>query len=244
MLHVYKAETEGHWWRMNAYLDSEQEACATDLFFFGVHKATPRFNSLGDGYFGLSPSRGIAGSTKMNALDQIHDRGMISKKMFGVHTHLYNSTEAPSEMRFGGYNEDLFKEGHSQIWLNTSHAMSWEVPIDYAGFNTEKLWTDMHALIDPGYPFIGMPFHQFKIFETDLAAKYPEHSINCTKEDWCQFDLPCSEIEKDMPDLHFTFPVDHNILSTVTYKVPAKSFLFNDEDSIYGTNSCHLGIVA
>ena len=78
MLHVYKAECEGHWWRMNACLDSEQEACATDLFFFGVHKATPRFNSLGDGYFGLSPARGIAGSTKMNALDQIHDRGMIS----------------------------------------------------------------------------------------------------------------------------------------------------------------------
>lgn len=63
--------------------------------------------------------------------------------------------------------------------------MSWEVPIDSAGFNTDNLWTDRHALIDPGYPFIGMPFHEFKIFEDDLKAKYPDHPINCTKEDWC-----------------------------------------------------------
>lgn len=80
MLHVYTVKTEGHYYRMNACLNSTSEACATDLIFFAVHKADPRFNSLGDGYFGLSPSRGIAGSDKMSALDQIHDRGMIGKK--------------------------------------------------------------------------------------------------------------------------------------------------------------------
>ena len=161
MLHIYKAETEGHWWRMNACLNTTQEACATDLFFYAVHKAKPRFNSLGDGYFGLSPSKGIAGSPSMNALDQIYDRGMISKKMFGVHTHLYNSTESPSEIRFGGYNEELFKEGHKQVWFNTTSTMSWEVKFNDASFHTERLWNNTHALIDPGYPFIGMPFHEF-----------------------------------------------------------------------------------
>lgn len=78
MLHVYEVEAEGHYWRMNACLDTNTTDCATDLFFYAVSKATPRFNSLGDGYLGLSPSRGIAGSESMNALDQIHDRGMIS----------------------------------------------------------------------------------------------------------------------------------------------------------------------
>lgn len=229
MLHVYDCKAKGHYWRMNACLDSKSEACATDLFFYGVHEADPAFHSLADGYFGLSPSKGIAGSKSMSAFDQIFDRGMVKKKIIGVHTHLYNSTEAPSEMRFGGYNEELFKEGHEQVWLNTTNpTMSWVVKFDYAGFHSESLWEGKHALIDPGYPFIGMPFSYFKDFEADLALKYPEHPINCTREDWCQFDLPCSEVKDDMPDLTFSFPAEHHLLDTVIYKVPAKSFLFDD----------------
>ena len=79
--------TEGYYWRVNACLNSnkdeaqsdseptdsenqnEAEACADDLLVYAVHKADPEFNSLGDGYFGLSPSRGIAGSEKMNLLE-------------------------------------------------------------------------------------------------------------------------------------------------------------------------------
>ena len=37
---------------------------------------------------------------------------MISKKVFGFHTHMWNSTEDPSVVRFGGYHEDLFGKGH------------------------------------------------------------------------------------------------------------------------------------
>ena len=138
---------------------------------------------------------------------------MIADKIFGVHTHLYNSTEDPSEMRFGGYNEELFKEGHRQVWLNTTGNMSWEVKFDHAGFNSEHLWNNTHALIDPGYPFIGLPSDYFKKFEAELAVKYPNHEINCTAEDWCQFvGIPCSDIVDDMPDLHFTFPVHRHML--------------------------------
>lgn len=122
--------------------------------------------------------------------------------------------------------------------------MSWEIKFDSAGFNAEFLWNNTHALVDPGYPFIGMPFYYFNLFEKELAKVYPDHSINCRKEDWCQFDVPCSEIEADMPDLTFTFPVDHHTMNTAIYKVPAKSFLFNDSDFITNTHTCHLGVVA
>lgn len=70
--------------------------------------------------------------------------------------------------------------------MNTTNpTMSWEVKFDNAGFNAEYLWNNTHALIDPGYPFIGMPWDSFKSFEKDLAEVYPDHAINCTKEDWC-----------------------------------------------------------
>jgi len=82
---------------------------------------------------------------------------MIAKKQFGVHTHMFNSTSDPSTIRFGGYNKDQFKEGHSQTWLNTTGQMSWEVKFTHAGFHEDKIWENTHALIDPGYPFIGMP---------------------------------------------------------------------------------------
>lgn len=122
--------------------------------------------------------------------------------------------------------------------------MSWEVKFNFAGFHTETLWKEEHALMDPGYPFIGMPFDYFKDFEKDLAVKYPNHSINCAKEDWCQFDVPCDEIRDDMPDLVFSFPVAHHLLDTVSYSVPSKSFLFDNEDLRTKAKTCHLGIVA
>lgn len=105
-----------------------------------MHKSEPQFKSLGDGFFGLSPSRGIGGSSEMNLLQQIQDRGMIKHKVIGVHTQMRNSTEDPSEMRFGGYNEGLFKEGHEQIWMNTTNPMSWEVKFDSVGFHSDIIW--------------------------------------------------------------------------------------------------------
>jgi len=35
-----------------------------------------------------------------------------------------------------------------------------------------------------------------------------------------------------MPDLIFSFPIEHHLLNFGIYKVPAKSFLFNDQNLI------------
>ena len=53
---------------------------------------------------------------------------------------MYNSTEDPSQIRFGGYNEELFKEGHKQAWMKTMSKLSWVVKFSNAGFNKDNIW--------------------------------------------------------------------------------------------------------
>ena len=113
---------------------------------------------------------------------------MIEKMQLGVHTRMRNSEEDPSSMRFGGYNEELFKEGHEQVWLNTTSNMSWEVQFDSAGFHSDTLFEDKHALVDPGYPFIGMPKNQFENFKNDLIKAYSIDEIICPDDEWCYFE--------------------------------------------------------
>lgn len=55
----------------------------------------------------------------------MYRQGMIEDKVFGVHTHMYNSTEDPSVIRFGGINEDMFLEGHELLWVETVYKGTW-----------------------------------------------------------------------------------------------------------------------
>ena len=86
MMSIEDVSAQGHYYTVDACFDSDTEACANDLIVYAVHKAEPYFYSLNDGFLGLSPSRGIANSSKMNFIQQMFDRGMIAKKQFGVHT--------------------------------------------------------------------------------------------------------------------------------------------------------------
>jgi len=113
MMNIYDAKVEGHYWMTNACFNTNTTNCATNLIVYAIQRAKPWFNSLGDGYFGLAPSNSIdLGDSSNNILEQMYFHGMVTKKQFGVHTHMRNSTEDPSTIRFGGYNEELFKAGH------------------------------------------------------------------------------------------------------------------------------------
>ena len=59
----------------------------------------------------------------------MEEHRMINKRVFGVHTHMFNSTEDPSQIRFGGYNSDLIKDGHDLIWFNTTNEKVWAVEL-------------------------------------------------------------------------------------------------------------------
>jgi hypothetical protein len=125
------------------------------MVIYAIQKTDSWFYTLGDGYVGLAVSHDI--SKKAGFLDLMVHNKMIKDRIFGVHTHMWNSTEEPSEIRFGGYNEELFKEGHSHQWMKTIHPNSWVVEFISAGFHTEIHRNATNALINPGYPFIAMP---------------------------------------------------------------------------------------
>ena len=56
--HVMNANVTGHYWLLNACLASDRQACATSLIVYAIQEATPWFNSIADGYFGLAPFKG------------------------------------------------------------------------------------------------------------------------------------------------------------------------------------------
>lgn len=233
MMHYYDADVEGHFWMLNACLNSTKSSCATNLIVYAIQRAKPWFNSLGDGYFGLAPSNakatGNLDDSSNNILEQMYLHKMITKRQFGVHTHMYNSTEDPSSIRFGGYNEELFKVGHKQRWMNTTSNAEWHVNLDSVQFHSENiLSSQIPALIDPGYPFISMPETEFESFKTDIMAAYPDEPVTCTSMNWCYFFTPCEKLRDGMPDLKFSFKTNDGELTT--YSVPPLSFLYSDTD--------------
>jgi len=97
------------------------------------------------------------------------------------------------------------------------------------------------ALINPGFPFIGMPEDAFLAFKTDLFTAYPDEKLTCTDKDWCYFYSPCSTIGERMPDLKFFFPMEDG--TSKKFSVPAKSFLYNDLEKKTNQTICHLGVI-
>lgn len=104
MNRLYDAEVEGFYWTVHSCLRAFEEACAKNLVLFAIQKAKPYFHTLGDGYFGLAPAYGYQGTQSSSLLHQIYNHGMIKSKVFGVHTHMFNSTEDPTQIRFGTFN--------------------------------------------------------------------------------------------------------------------------------------------
>ena len=86
---------------------------------------------------GLSTGNGFDNAMESSLLYQMYDSGMIKSKVFGVHTHMFNSTQDPSQIRFGGFNEELFEEGHDLMMIQTSSKSSWEIKFNSAGFHSE-----------------------------------------------------------------------------------------------------------
>ena len=190
---------------------------------------------------GLAPGIGDLADSHNNFLEQMFKHGMISKKQFGVHTHMWNSTDDPSMIRFGGYDETSFKKGHRQVWLNTLNSTTWEIQFEKVGFKSDTLVNRTRALINPGFPFIGMPEDAFLAFKDDLSTAYPDEKLTCTDKDWCYFFTPCSTIGERMPDLKFFFPMDDG--TSKKFSVPAKSFLYSDVDKKTNQTICHLGVI-
>ena len=161
---------------------------------------------------------------------------------------MWNSTEDPSSIRFGGYNEELFATGHKQRWINTTSNTQWHIDLDSVEFNGEDLLPEkMTALINPGYPFIAMPVSAFEKFKKDLMDAYPDEPVTCTSMDWCYFFTPCDKLRDDMPDIKMGFKTndvnEEGVSEVTTYNIKPLSFLYADVDYRTNITTCHLGVI-
>ena len=207
------------------------------------------FNSIADGYFGLAPFKGsmaLEEAGHNNMLEQMFFHGMIKKKMFGIHTKMWGSEEDDSQIRFGGYNEDLVKESHNDMtWIDTVDKETWEIPIVGGGFHGEDVFNMnvQKAIINPGYPFIAMPEASFDQFKEDIMTLYEGEPITCDDRQWCYYTKPCTQIiDEGMPDLRIKLKTGEG--KTHSYAVPPISFLYSDYDVRTNVTTCHIMIVS
>lgn len=130
---------------------------------------------------------------------------LIEKKMFGVYTKNANGTDIPSQIRFGGYNEDLLQAGQELVWINTNTTSSWAVTLQAFDFHYENiLETPKKALINPGFPFIAAPLDDYEKYKADLLSGYPQDKgLVCTDYDWCYFTNPCRDVAGYLEPLVF-----------------------------------------
>lgn len=231
MTHQLHAEVNGQYWKTAACVKSDKSACVHELPVYAIYNAEPYFYALGDGYLGLSP----------HMIDALYDDGMIAKKQIGVHTHLYNSTEDPSVMRFGGIDLEKMPEGHVMDWHESVGKDTWELQFSSVDFHNEKLYEHARAVVNPGYPFIGVPKDAWDTFKSNIVGAYPDEPVTCEDMDWCYFVRPCEKIRDNMPPLVFNLDLGNG--QSKEYTVPAKSFMYSDTDHKTGLNMCHLGVV-
>ena len=127
-LHAFDTKIEGTIYKLSACIEHSPNPsiCLMNFQLLGINKATPFFTANGDGYMGLGLGKSIDGSEDFNFLAQLKDHGLIDKKIFSVYSQMSNSTDNPSQIRFGAQNENLF-EGDSLHWLDTIAEDSWKV---------------------------------------------------------------------------------------------------------------------
>ena len=87
-LHQYTTSVSGNHYKDNAcFMSRSKTACTLDMTIFSIHSADSFLFLWGDGYLGLGNGAGWGssdGDAPLNALDQMVQHKMISKKQFGV----------------------------------------------------------------------------------------------------------------------------------------------------------------
>ena len=203
---MLETEIEGQRFEGKMCIMSDQAQCALDLKIFAIENTLKGLlYSESSGYLGLGLGEGYGGGKELNTLDQLYSQGLIGSKKFGVYTVMKNSTDSHSQIRFGGFNEDLLVDKHSLQWMPTTSTDSWKILIHSITFNTDDILQDSStALINPGFPYIAAPFSEFKRFKTDL--KYAHATLKCEEESagLCYFKKTCQSLAERLPPLIFT----------------------------------------
>lgn len=72
------------------------------------------------------------------------------------------------------------------MWLEADKK-NFEMALSDLSFHGDSILSDATAIVNPAYPFMGLPKDQFKAFVGDVKAAYPDEKLSCTAYDWCFF---------------------------------------------------------
>merc|ERR1711988_1312942 len=136
-------------------------------------------------------------------------------------------------------NEALVPQTHTMHWHESVAKGTWELQFDSVTFHGD-VYAHSRAIVNPGFPFIGIPKNSWDQFKDNLIGAYPDEPVTCEDMDWCYFVRPCDAIIDKMPPLIFNMGEGNTVIE---YAVPASSFLFGDKDRRTGVEYCHLGVV-
>ena len=122
------------------------------------------------------------------------DSGMIDKKIVGMYTKTRNNTNDLSQVRFGGYNEDLFKRdmfgkiSHELVWIPTVSDSSWKIELQNVLFKREDVIRQpTYALINPSIPFVSAPMNDFLALKRMLHQTFQGYELQCTDYSYCYY---------------------------------------------------------
>ena len=62
-------------------------------------------------------------------MDQLVKHNLIDERKFGIFTRMKNMTDINSQIRFGGFNEALYKDRHSVQWMPTTGIDTWKIEV-------------------------------------------------------------------------------------------------------------------
>lgn len=244
-LHAYETTLNSTQYEEKACLHNEGsfDKCGNVVVLAG-ERATPRALFLkGNGFLGLGVGETQVGNEtkKLSALDQFFERGIISKKIFGVDTRVHNATSVGSSIRFGDLKLDALPAGHALKYIPTEASDSWAVTLQRLDFHGQDiLGRPSKAVISPGFPFIAAPLDEFNKFKDSLKAAFPDTNLVCTRYDWCYFIDSCDNIVKNVDPLTFFLGSGAQQLNVT---VPISQVTVADQDWNTNLTLCHLGIV-
>jgi len=153
-----------------------------------------------------------------------------------------NRTDNPSQIRFGGINENLF-EGAELKYLDTKGPGSWKLPLNEIVFGEENILDPSvasEALINPAFPFIAAPIGEFNAFKNQVKALNIDNSLVCNNLDWCYFETKCDNVRDKVPNLQFKLGAGDQ---ATIFSISSDSFLFKEENAKKKKYNCHLAIV-
>jgi len=234
---------------MDAKMDGNAAACASDFSMFAIESALPLFYSTTDGFLGLGlgTAYGATAEEPLNTLDQMVKHGMIGEKKFGIcsiEAEEFLGVQVHSTIRFGGVDEDMFEDNMKLFWIPTIARDSWMIEIHALDFHGDSILGQAStAIINPGYPYIAAPLADFHKFVDDIETNYVGTGLTCdTDYGYCTFSDDCDVLADIVPPLTFFLGPDNNQRH---FTIPSSSFLHEEMDDQGNPipQVCHLGVI-